>query len=79
MDEFPSSCFDRLDCRVIGEIVMIELTELYEEFKESRRRNAATAPEASAPHDVRALVAAVDERAHGVPREQRGEVKVALE
>merc|ERR1719502_2347380 len=30
---------------VIGEIVLIELTELYEEFQAARKRNATTAPE----------------------------------
>ena len=59
---------------------MIELTELYEEFKESRRRNAATAPEASAPHDVRALVASVDQRGHGRPQEySQAQREVAME
>ena len=39
--------YHHLDRSVIGEIVLIEMTELYEEFQATRRRNAATAPEGS--------------------------------
>ena len=53
---------------------MLELTELYEEFQESRRRNAATAPEESAPHDTRVLVATDQQHGHGVPQARHGEV-----